>query len=85
MQSVDLQMNPLNNNLLNSNQKIYQNFYYINNPYKINEILYTESSVEKYGNYKENINNTYKRGIVNNIIGAFFIEELKEKRKREIR
>ena len=29
---------------------------------------------------KENINDIYQRGIVNNIIGAFFIQEFKEKK-----
>ena len=31
-----------------------------------------------FTNLQEHINNIYKRGIANNIIGAFFIEECKE-------
>ena len=84
-----MQMQPINNKDSNY-QEIYQNIYYINNPYEFfpNEELQNycpEPKTENNGggggiNLKDINNNIYKRGIVNNIIGAFFIEEYNEKK-----
>ena len=89
-----MQMQPINNKDSNY-QEIYQNIYYINNPYEFfpNEELQNfcpEPKTENNGgggggiNLKDINNNIYKRGIVNNIIGAFFIEEYNEKKNNLI-
>ena len=42
---------------------------------------YFPQYIEPPKNLQENLNNIYQRGIVNNIIGAFYIKEYKEKIK----
>ena len=72
------QLEQLRNQNINY-QEYIQNIYYIQNQYTVfppndNEILEEKT----FTNLQEHINNIYKRGIANNIIGAFFIEECKE-------
>ena len=66
----------------------YQNnLYYFNSPYQIHpQVLgmppfFQQLVMEPPKNLQENLNNIYNRGIVNNIIGAFFIKECQEKKK----
>ena len=70
--------------------EIYQKIYYINNSYEFLpnfpnglEIkpCYQESKIENNNNLQDTINNIFKRGIVNHIIGAFFIEEMNDQKK----
>ena len=73
--------------------EVYQKIYYINNSdeyfsnfpndLEIKSSCFQESKIENSNNLQEVINNTYKRGIVNHIIGAFFIEELKDEKKKK--
>ena len=71
----------------------YQNIYYLNPPqsYQMNPQMISPFIANSYimppKTLEESVNIIYKRGIVNNIIGAFFIKECldkqvnKEKRK----
>ena len=66
----------------------YQNnLYYFNSPYQIHpQVLgmppfFQQLVMEPPKNLQENLINIYNRGIVNNIIGAFFIKECQEKKK----
>lgn len=68
----------------------YQNIYFINNQQNMvflngveDQFYSNELELEKEINIKDKINKILKRGIVNNLIGAFFIEELKEKNNSE--
>ena len=76
---IEWQLEQLQNQNINNYQELIQNFYYIKNQYNIfsndNEIKSFKEKV--FTNLKDNINSIYERGIVNNIIGAFFIEECK--------
>ena len=83
---IELQLQQLNNQNIN-NPEYYQNVYYIANPYTYfpngQELGYYTPEVEEEGPFtdlKGHINNLYKRGIVNNIIGAFYIEEIMKNR-----
>lgn len=85
-----MQIQQLNNQNINfqniNNQEYLQNFYYMQNPYSFipndREFIYYEQEEETlFNDLKGHINNLCKRGISNNIIGAFFIEENKEKNK----
>lgn len=77
---MQMQIQQINNQNTNY-PELYQNIYYINNPYEFfanqGEIETYPNEQEKIKDIKESINNMFKRGIVNNIIGAFFIEESK--------
>ena len=66
----------------------YQNnLYYFNSPYQIHpQVLgmppfFQQLVMEPPKNLQENLINIYNRGIVNNIIGAFFIKECQDKKK----
>ena len=67
----------------------YPNLYYYNNinssyPFPTQMFgynTYFQSYMEQPKNLEEHINLIYQRGIVNNIIGAFFIKEYQEKLK----
>ena len=66
----------------------YQNnLYYFNSPYQIHpQVLgmppfFQQLVMEPPKSLQENLNMIYNRGIVNNIIGAFFIKECQEKKK----
>ena len=66
----------------------YQNnLYYFNSPYQMHpQILgmppfFQQLVMEPPKSLQENLNSIYNRGIVNNIIGAFFIKECQEKKK----
>ena len=70
--------------------EIYQKIYYINNSYEFlpnfqdgleNKPCYQESKIENTSNLQDTINNIFKRGIVNHIIGAYFIEEINGQKK----
>lgn len=86
-----IQLQQLNNQKINyqnmNNQEYLQNFYYMQNPYSFIQNgpefrYYGQEEEEKpFKDLKGHINSLYKRGISNNIIGAFFIEENKEKNK----
>ena len=72
------QLEQLRNQNINY-QEYIQNIYYIQNQYTVFPPNDNEMLEEKtFTNLQEHINNIYKRGIANNIIGAFFIEECKE-------
>ena len=79
--SIEWQLQQLRNQNINY-QELYQNIYYIQNQYNVfpnnNEIQPYFVEGKEFINLKDNINNIYERGIVNNLIGAFFIEECKE-------
>ena len=66
----------------------YQNLYYLNpppQPYQFNPQMlpshYFSSYMMPINNLQDSLNNIYKRGIVNNIIGAFFIKECQDNKK----
>ena len=66
----------------------YQNnLYYFNSAYQMHpQVLgmppyFQQLIMEPPKNLQENLDNIYHRGIVNNIIGAFFIKECQEKKK----
>ncbi len=86
-QQLEWQIQQLKNPNINYPPEFYQNnFYYIQNQYPIfpndPELLNTFMEDEKpFTDLNEHIKNIFKRGISNNIIGAFFIEERKEKDK----
>lgn len=70
--------------------EIYQNIYYINNSYEYFHNFpngleikpcFQESKIENNNNVQDTINNIFKRGIANHIIGAFFIEEINGQKK----
>ena len=72
------QLEQLRNQNINY-QEYIQNIYYIQNQYTVFPPNDNEMLEEKtFTNLQEHINNIYERGIANNIIGAFFIEECKE-------
>lgn len=77
---IEMQIQQINNQNTNY-PELYQNIYYINNPYEFiadqRDVGYNSFEQEKMIDLKGSINNMYNRGIVNNIIGAFFIEECK--------
>lgn len=77
---IEMQIQQINNQNTNY-PELYQNIYYINNPYEFfnnqREMETYPNEEEKIKDIKEIINNMFKRGITNNIIGAFFIEECK--------
>lgn len=77
---IEMQIQQINNQNTNY-PELYQNIYYINNPYEFiadqRDVEYNSFEQEKMIDLKGSINNMYNRGIVNNIIGAFFIEECK--------
>jgi hypothetical protein len=60
----------------------YQNLYYINpQSYQINPQMlspYFSPYMMPMNSLQDSLNNIYKRGIVNNIIAAFFIKECKD-------
>jgi hypothetical protein len=65
-----------------------QNYYYYNTSYQFPPPhmigippYFPQYMIEPPKNLQENLNNIYNRGIVNNIIGAFFIKECQEKMK----
>ena len=63
----------------------YQNLYYINpQSYQINPQMlppYFPHYMMPVNNLHDSLNNIYKRGIVNNIIAAFFIKECQDNTK----
>ena len=66
----------------------YQNIYYLNpssQPYQINPQMINpfipQSFVKQPKTLEENIEMIFNRGILNNIIGAFFIKECQERQK----
>lgn len=79
---IEMQMQQVNNN----NQDVYHNIYYINNPYEFypNELQFQPNmptlKIVNTKDLKTVINDIDKRGIVNHIIGAHFIEENKTKK-----
>lgn len=82
------QMQQLNNQNPPPYYGDYQNnLYYFNSPYQIHpQVLgmppfFQQLVMEPPKTLQENLNCIYNRGIVNNIIGAFFIKECQEKRK----
>ena len=79
--SIEWQLEQLRNQNINY-QEYIQNIYYIQNQYTVfqndNELQPYLGGEKVFTNLKAHINNIYERGIVNNIIGAFFIEECKE-------
>ena len=68
------QINNQNPAILND----YGYYYYPPNMYGFPP-PYFPQYIEPQKNLQENLNQIYQRGIVNNIIGAFFIKEYKEK------
>jgi hypothetical protein len=64
-----------------------QNYYYYNTSYQFPPHMigmppyFPQYMIEPPKNLQENLNNIYNRGIVNNIIGAFYIKECQEKMK----
>ena len=76
-------MQPMNN----QNTPMDYQYYYFNNPYQLPPHLYAfPQYMQQYimgppKTLQENLNSIYERGIVNNIIGAFFIKEQQEKMK----
>ena len=79
---IEMQMQQVNNN----NQDVYHNIYYINNPYEFypNELQFQPNmptlKIVNTKDLKTVINDIDKRGIVNHIIGAHFIEEYNTKK-----
>lgn len=67
----------------------YQNFYYLNppQPYQINPQIISPYIPQSYmmqpKTLEESINMAYNRGIVNHLIGAFFIKECQGKQKNK--
>lgn len=66
----------------------YQNFYYYNTSYQYPPPqmigfppYFPQYMMEPPKNLQENLKNIYQKGIVNNIIGAFYIKECQEKQK----
>ena len=77
-------MQPINN----QNVPIDYQYCYFNNPYPFPpaQIYGLPAYYQQYlmgppKSLEESLNNIYQRGIVNNIIGAFYIKEQQEKRK----
>ena len=65
----------------------YQNFYYLNPPsYPLNQQMmgnpYYPPFMIPQNSLEDSLNIIYNRGIVNNIIGAFFIKECQERQKQ---
>ena len=64
----------------------YQNYYYYNYQFPPNMYpfppYYPQYAIETPKTLQESLNNIYQRGIVNNIIGAFFINECQENIKK---
>ena len=70
------------------NPSLDYQYYYLNNPYQLPPPhlygypqYYQHYFIGPPKSLQESLINTYQRGIVNNIIGAFFIKEQNEKRK----
>ena len=67
----------------------YQNFYYLNppQPYQINQQMVPQYMPQSYmivpKTLEENLNMIYNRGIVNHLIGAFFIKECQERQNNK--
>ena len=68
----------------------YQNFYYLNpsQAYQINPQMFPpfmqQTLMIQPKNLEESLNMIYSRGIVNHLIGAFFIKECQERQKRKV-
>ena len=90
---IGMPMEQINNKDKNF-PEVYHKIYYINNPYGYlptfpNELeikscfqeTKIENNTENNTNLQDTINNIFKRGIVNHIIGAYFIEEFKDEKK----
>ena len=64
----------------------YPNYYYYNYQFPPNMYpfppYYQQYTIEAPRTLQESLNNMYQRGIVNNIIGAFFINECQENIKK---
>ncbi len=78
---------PMNNQNLAYYNDI-SNYYYYNTSYQFPPPhmlgippYFPQYMIEPPKNLQENLNNIYNRGIVNNIIGAFYIKECQEKMK----
>ena len=65
----------------------YQNLYYYNPSYQLSPHMigippyFQQYMVEPPKNLQESLHNIYSKGMVNNIIGAFYIKECQEKLK----
>ena len=86
-QQLEWQIQTLDKQNINFPPELYQNnFYYIQNQFPIFpndpelQNIFTQDE-KPFTDINGHINNIYRRGIVNNIIGALFIEEYKEKAK----
>ena len=68
----------------------YQNFYYLNpsQAYQISPQMFPpfmqQTLMIQPKNLEESLNMIYSRGIVNHLIGAFFIKECQERQKRKV-
>ena len=68
----------------------YQNFYYLNpsQAYQINPQMFPpfmqQSFMMQPKSLEESLNMIYSRGIVNHLIGAFFIKECQERQNRKV-
>ena len=65
----------------------YQNFYYLNPPpYPLNQQMmgnpYYPQFLMQQNTLEDSLNIMYNRGIVNNIIGAFFIKECQDRQRQ---
>jgi len=65
----------------------YQNFYYLNPPpYPLNQQMmgnpYYHQFLMQQNTLEDSLNIMYNRGIVNNIIGAFFIKECQDRQRQ---
>ena len=65
----------------------YQNFYYLNPPpYPLNQQMmgnpYYPPFMMQQNSLEDSLNIMYNRGIVNNIIGAFFIKECQDRQRK---
>ena len=65
----------------------YQNFYYLNPPtYPLNQQMmanpYYPQFLMQQNTLEDSLNIMYNRGIVNNIIGAFFIKDCQDRQRQ---
>ena len=65
----------------------YQNFYYLNPPpYPLNQQMmgnpYYHQFLMQQNTLEDSLNIIYNRGIVNNIIGAFFIKDCQDRQRQ---
>ena len=65
----------------------YQNFYYLNPPpYPLNQQMmgnpYYPPFMMQQNSLEDSLNIMYNRGIVNNIIGAFFIKDCQDRKRK---